>query len=123
VERTGTEARGVNNMRLILFAVFGLFLLVIVGVTSWAFSRMPFWETPREVFLHPWFQATFVDAYLGFLTFYAWVYYKEVKPLHRLLWLVAILCLGNMAMASYVLLQLWKLPKGAGPEELLSRRQ
>ena len=42
--------------------------------------------------------------------------------LARLLWLVLILAMGNIAMAAYALIQLWKLPPGARIEDLLLRR-
>jgi len=71
---------------------------------------------------HPWFIATLFDTYFAFLTFYLWVAYKETRWSLRLAWLVAILLLGNIAMAVYVLLQLFRLPRNAGIEQLLLRR-
>jgi hypothetical protein len=71
---------------------------------------------------NPWLIATLFDAYFGFLWFYAWVAYKETGWLARGLWFVLILALGNMAMAAYMLLQLWRLPPGATAETLLLRR-
>ncbi|SFF52991.1 Protein of unknown function [Fontimonas thermophila] len=109
-------------MTLPLKIVFSLFLLTIVGVTTWAGLQVPLWETPREVVLHPWFIATLTDTYLAFLTFWIWVAYKETSGLARLVWLLLILLTGNMAMAAYVLIQLWRLPPGAGVDQLLLRR-
>ena len=82
----------------------------------------------RELFGHagrganPWFVATLFDAYFGFLWFWLWVAYKERGWVPRLAWLVLILGLGNMAMAAYVLMQIWRLPKGARFEDLLLRK-
>lgn len=42
--------------------------------------------------------------------------------LSKLLWLIAILGLGNIAMAAYMLLELSRLPRDAGPRQLLLRR-
>jgi hypothetical protein len=56
-----------------------------------------------------WTIATLMDAYCGFLTFYAWVFYKERGWLPRIGWFAAIMLLGNMAMSAYVLLQLMRL--------------
>jgi hypothetical protein len=39
----------------------------------------------------------------------------------RLLWLIAILLLGNIAMASYVLLIVWRLPPDAPVSRVLLR--
>ena len=55
-----------------------LFVLVtMLCATSWASWQCPLWKTPEAVVGHPWFIATLFDCYFGFLTFYAWVFYKE----------------------------------------------
>ena len=36
--------------------------------------------------------------------------------------LLLILAMGNMAMAAYMLIQIWKLPKGGRIEDLLLRK-
>ena len=69
----------------------------------------------------PWGAATCADAYFGFLTFYLWVIYKESRVWDRLFWLVAILVLGNIAMASYVLLQIRKRKGQGGLESLIMK--
>jgi hypothetical protein len=71
----------------------------------------------------PWGLATLADAYFGFVTFYVWVAYKERGKAARLAWLALIMTLGNLAMSSYVLVQLFRLPPGAGVEALLLRRR
>lgn len=68
-----------------------------------------------------WTIATLADAYCGFLTFYAWVFYKERSVLKRAGWFVAIMLLGNFAMATYVLLQLARLRADQPLEQLLLR--
>jgi Protein of unknown function (DUF1475) len=68
-----------------------------------------------------WTLATLADAYCGFLTFYAWVFYKETGPVARIGWLVAIALLGNLAMASYVLIELSRLRDEAPVHHLLLR--
>lgn len=69
----------------------------------------------------PWFRATLADAYCGFVTFYAWVFYRERSWGGRASWFAAIMLLGNIAMALYMLVLLFRLPAGAGPEQLLLR--
>lgn len=56
-----------------------------------------------------WTIATLFDAYFGFLTFYAWVFYKERRWVSRVAWFIAIMALGNMATATYVLMQFARL--------------
>jgi hypothetical protein len=102
---------------------FAIVLVAMIGVTTWASVRLPLWETPRAVAGHPWFIATLFDTYFAFLTFYCWVAYKEVSTFARIIWLLAILLLGNIAMAVYLLIQLARLPADAPVEALLLRRK
>jgi hypothetical protein len=71
---------------------------------------------------HLWFKATLLDAYLGFLIFYLWVAYKERRTASRIIWFVLITGLGNMAAASYVLLQLYRMAPGDSIETLLAKK-
>ncbi len=96
-------------------------LVTMLCVTSWASLQMPLWQTPRAVALHPWFIATLFDTYFGFLTFYAWLAWRETSWRARLLWLLAILALGNIAMSSYLLWIVWRLPTDAPPWRVLLR--
>ena len=87
----------------------GLFVLVIasmLAVTSWASLHTPLFDIPPEVIGHPWFLATLLDAYWGFITFYVWAAWKERSGAARALWLVNVLLLGNFAMAAYFLREL-----------------
>jgi Protein of unknown function (DUF1475) len=110
-------------MILFLRIAFIFILVAMLGVTSWASSIVALWETPRAVATHPWFIATLFDTYFAFLTFYCWLAYKETSILARGTWLIAILLLGNIAMAIYMLIQLFRLPTQARIEELLLRRK
>ncbi len=91
----------------------------MVLTTIWASTKEPIWGIPKQVTKDPWFIATLMDAYFGFLTFYGWVYYKETKPEARLFWFTAIMLGGNAAMSLYLLNQLVQLPKNATFEDLL----
>lgn len=105
-----------------LAIVFGCFLAAILAATGWASLQVPIFETPREVVTHPWFIATLVDAYLAFTAFWLWVAYKLRTWPARIAWLLAIYLTGNMAMAVFVLWQVWTLPRDAGLDALLTRR-
>ncbi len=103
----------------------GLFLVVIASmlwVTSWASLQCPLFAVPRDVFAHPWFVATMFDAYWGFTTFFVWVCYKETSIVSRLAWFVAIMLLGNIAMSSYCLAELFRTPTDGKLAEVLTRR-
>lgn len=101
--------------------LFLLILVAMLGVTSWASSIQALWKMPRELATHPWFIATLFDTYFAFLAFWLWVAYKERSILSRVLWLIGILLLGNIAMAVYMLIQLYRLPTTATMEDLLLR--
>lgn len=101
--------------------VFLFILISMLVVTSWASFKVALWDTPRAVATHPWFIATMFDTYYGFLTFYLWLAYKETSAVARVLWFIAIMLLGNIAMSAYLLIQLFKLPSDAKLERLLLR--
>ena len=102
--------------------LFSIVLLSMLWVTIWASVNCTLWKTPRAVATHPWFIATMFDAYWGFITFYCWVCYKDTSWVKRIAWLLAILLLGNIAMSSYVLNKLFRLPPDGTVQDLITRR-
>ncbi len=104
-------------------------LAALIGVSIWASSQVSVIPAIQnlaarpEAGFNPWFIATLTDAYFGFLWFWLWVAFKEPSNLARGVWLVLILALGNIAMAAYILLELRRLPPGAGFQELLTARR
>ena len=107
-----------------LAALFASVLISLLAMTAWASLQQPIWEW-RGLTQEPdrwWTIATLMDAYFGFLTFFVWVCFKERGMGARAFWFFAIMTLGNIAMASYVLLQLAKLPAGAHASAILTAR-
>jgi hypothetical protein len=107
-----------------LQCLFGFFLVSLTAWNLWASSQQPVWEwggltsSPDNL----WTIATLIDAYYAFLTFYLWVWWKESRTRPRLLWFVAIMLLGNIAMAAYVLRQFARLSPDDSMGTLLSAR-
>ncbi len=103
---------------------FGFVLLAMLAVTGWASWLQPVWEWTglKQQPNNAWTIATLFDAYFGFAAFYIWVLYKEPSVAKRVLWFIAIMALGNMAMAVYVLKELSQLHRDDGMEQLLVRR-
>lgn len=64
---------------------------------------------PAAVVTHPWFIATLFDTYFAFTVFFFWVAYKERSILKSAFWLVGIYLLGNFVIATYCLIQLFKV--------------
>ncbi len=109
-------------MRIVLKLLFVLILLGMLAITTAASLQQGIVPAARNLWPDLWFRATLLDAYFGFLTFYVWVFYKEQRPRTRAAWFVLIMCLGNIAMAVYVLVQLHRLEPGAPLATLLTRR-
>ena len=114
-------------MKTRLFALSLAALFGLIGISTWATMHVSIVpaiaalvDQPAAGF-NPWTIATLLDAYFGFLWFYAWIAYKEPRWAARIGWLAAVLLTGNMAMAVYMLLQLRRLPADARAEDLLLR--
>lgn len=111
--------------RLALTVLFGGILAAMLVITVTASLNQPLWQW-GGLKAEPdrwWTWATLADAYFGFLTFYAWVFYKERGLAARVGWFLGIMLLGNIAMATYVLVQLSRLRRGEPVASLLLRRE
>jgi Protein of unknown function (DUF1475) len=108
-------------MRNALILIFALILACMLYATISAGLEKNLWVAGGTLWPDAWFRATLLDAYCGFLTFYIWVAYKERRLSYRVLWFVLIMALGNIAMSTYVLIQLWRLPANAGLDQVLLR--
>lgn len=104
-----------------LRVVFSVILAVMLFVTIRASLDYSIAEVSARIGADWWFRATLTDAYCGFITFFCWVAYLEKTCLRRALWLLAILLLGNIAMAGYVLIRLFRLPVDAPASAILLR--
>jgi hypothetical protein len=107
-----------------LKTLFAAILISLAVYTSWASTQQAVWEW-RGLLVAPdrwWTIATLIDAYFGFIIFYAWVFYKEPGSAARLGWFVAIMLLGNMATAGYLLRDLSRLKPGDDASAILLRR-
>jgi hypothetical protein len=108
---------------LILRALFVVVLASMVWVTTWAGLQCPLFGVPRSVATHPWFIATMFDAYWGFTTFYVWVCFKQVTWTARIAWFLAIMALGNIAMSSYWLSELYTVKTDGKVADILIARR
>jgi len=97
--------------------LFGFIFVFMVTMTIRTSLEIGLAEGWNSFAANPWAMATLYDAYAGFITFFVWVAYKENALWRKVVWLVAILGLGNIAMSLYVLIQLFRLK----PEEPASR--
>ena len=109
-------------MKTILKCLFTGILLAMLFVTITASLDQNLFKAGSEMWSQWWFRATLADAYFGFLTFFVWVAYKERQLWRKVIWFVLIMCLGNLAMASYMLIELFKLGKDESFTTLLTQQ-
>lgn len=99
-----------------------LVFAAMVAVTTWASLEANVLVGFQRLLADRWGVATLFDAYFGFLWFWLWILYKEASLGRSLLWLVLLFALGNLSMAAYVMIQLFRLEPGGGVEDLLLRK-
>jgi hypothetical protein len=109
-------------MIIFLRVLFVVVIASMLAVTTWASLHTPIFSIPRDVFTHPWFIATLFDAYWAFIAFYVWVAWKEQSAAARIGWFVAIIALGNIAMAVYLLRELFAVPADGPLDPVFTRR-
>lgn len=105
-----------------LRAFFSLTFLAMLSITITAAIDENIFAAVGKIWPDWWFKVTLADAYLGFLTFFVWLAYKEIHLWRRVLWFALIMLLGNLAISSYMLLELHKLKVGDTFATLLTRR-
>lgn len=109
-------------MKLLLQLLFGAIFAVMIFITVRTSMEMSIIDAFDHFGDHPWAVATLYDAYCGFIIFWTWVAYKEKTWALRIVWLILILGLGNIATSFYVLMQLFRLPPGEPPSAVVYRR-
>jgi hypothetical protein len=51
---------------------------------------------------NPWGIVSLVDLYVGFILFAMWIYYREEKLVHKIVWIVSLMVLGFFIGSLYV---------------------
>ncbi len=109
-------------MIVFLRVVFAVVLVAMIGLTVAASLERGVVAAARDLLPDAWFRATLADAYFGFLTVFVWIAYKEAGLIRKTVWFVLLMALGNIAIASYVLVQLFRVRPGDPIERVLLRR-
>lgn len=107
----------------LLRVLFAAILAVMLWGTVRASLAQALFDIPPEVYGNPWFQVTLFDAYFAFLTFYVWVAWKEQSAGARVLWFLAVMLWGNFAMATYMLVQLFRAPADGSLAQVFTTRE
>jgi len=102
-----------------------LFYLFVLGVMTWGTVQASLdrgvMQALAELGPDPWFKVTLYDTYFAFFSIWLWMAWKEDRWLWRFFWLAAVMILGNFAIASYVLMQLFRLRPGQPVGAILKR--
>ena len=109
-------------MKLLLKILSAGICLLMIAVTIRASLAISLWASLNSFAGNPWAVATLYDAYSGFTLFWLWVAYRERSWGMRILWLVLIYGLGNIATSFYVFLALWRLKPEEPAYAILERR-
>jgi hypothetical protein len=109
-------------MKFFLKLLFGGIFVWMAVLTIRTGLSVSLWEAWPSYAANAWAVATLWDAYSGFVTFYAWVFYKERRLWARALWFLLIMGLGNIATSLYVLIQLFRLKPDERAEAILLRQ-
>ena len=98
-------------MILFLRSLFIVVVASMLAVTSWASMHQSLGAFAHgPVIRDPWVVATLLDAYWAFIGVHVWVAWKEQSLPARVLWFVALIALGNIAVACYFLRELFSVP-------------
>jgi hypothetical protein len=103
----------------ILFSALSLFVVYTVVSTSLESNLIEEWSYLGSI---PWMRATLIDFYANIIVLYAWVVYKEIGWISRIVWFILFVSLGSITVTLYVVIQLMKLKPGEGIEHVLLRR-
>ncbi len=106
-------------LRLLFIGIFAAML----WVTSWASVGQPLGEfIAGPVIRDRWVVATLLDAYFAFIAFFVWVAWKETTLALRVLWFIAIILWGNLAMSLYLLVELFRISRLDELDQVFTRR-
>jgi len=89
-------------------AIALLGLLAMGGILIYGFTVGDFSGEGSTLLRMPWGQVSLVDVYVGFMLFSGWVAYRERSVLRSIIWIVAIIILGNFTASLYALIALYR---------------
>ena len=55
-----------------------------------------------------WGNISLIDVYIGFLIFIAWIVYRESSVLLTVVWIIAVLVLGNLSTCLYLIIAFYQ---------------
>lgn len=92
----------------LLVSVIGIAMVIAILYAGVAGNGL---DEVADLLVFPWFHVTLIDLYAGFILFLIWLWYREPYFGVRVGMTAAVLLLGNLAAAAYVL---WRLLDAQG---------
>jgi hypothetical protein len=80
--------------------------LAMTGIIAYAFIAGDFATEGAILTSMPWGIVSLVDLYVGFTLFSAWIVYREKSIFATVLWILAVMTLGALAISLYALFAL-----------------
>jgi hypothetical protein len=111
---------GRKGMTIILRLFYSIVLGVMLLAVFVASKQENLLSIPTIVSTDPWFITTLLDTYFAFLSIFFFICYREKSAAKRVLWFVAVMTLGNIAIATYFLIALFKLKDSDKVQALFS---
>lgn len=93
----------------------------MLGALVYGFSTGDFFGEGSILMSIAWGKISLIDVYVGFFLFSGWVYFRENQPVKSVVWIIAILVLGNFIACLYASLAL--LRAGNWNEFWMGRRK
>ncbi|MCC6230375.1 MAG: DUF1475 family protein [Phycisphaerales bacterium] len=92
-----------------LYAViFALLAVVLIALIVWASVEKHVLEIFKVMLAERWGIVTLIDLYAGFVVTATWICVLERRAWRALPWLIAMVFLGNLATAVYVVFRAWR---------------
>jgi len=86
----------------VIFLAVGF--MIMAGAIGYALIAGEFFEEAGVLLDLPWFHLSMIDLYVGFLLFGGWILFRERSRPVAIMWIVALLLLGNLASCFYAML-------------------
>jgi hypothetical protein len=80
--------------------------LAMAAVLIYGFTVGDFGGEGQVLLGMPWGIVSLVDVYVGFILFSGWIIYREKSILRSILWVAAVMILGNFTASVYALIAL-----------------
>jgi len=92
-----------------------LFLSILAAAFSaciyWAINQKPLSESGALLISDPWGIVTLVDLYIGFIIFALFMFFTTTKKSSLIIWIPALMVLGNLVALIYIIFNYTKLTK------------